>query len=606
MVPARLLTRLDRAAAGPAPVLLLAAPSGSGKSALVTAWSEHLTAVRPGTGTVRIPADCAQEFLHDSTFHRLCRETGRADLLLVIEDAHRLVSEEALAAVERFLRTAPPRLITVLAARRPPGLPWHDLASTARLTRFTAADLALDRTGTAALAAAAGCPLTAAELPLVHELTRGWPALVRLAARYLDTHREYRAAALTMLEHAPCPIAEFLDTEVLAELDHFERELLAATRLLPEFTADLADALTEGRATAALHRLEHAGFPLRRQRRDGRLYHSFAPLLRGHYRHSVHPTAEAVWTDQAPDVAADPAALPVRPSTGGAPSVGEPSTAAENLRRWYRTHPCPTVLPHLLAEPGRPRVAEFLRAHAVRLVLDQHGPDLFEPLERARSALLDDPALVLLHTVDVLVRGEDLTHLTQPPRGASRIADPRTLAALHAATAADLAIHADPGTLRELVLPPRPALSGHTAVDYYAELALATAHTLRGDTRLGERGLRRALALAEAMAAPRLRLRAQIRLALTAVLADRPEIAAERAAHAVAMAERADLAGTADHLRALAIRGLCAAQRARERSGRQAEPRTVQRTGAGAPRVAETGDSVLFRSVRRVVAESSR
>ncbi|WP_040794836.1 ATP-binding protein [Nocardia higoensis] len=590
MVPSRLLTRLDRAAAGPAPVLLVTAPAGSGKTALTAAWIEHLSRVRPGTRTLRIPGERAPEFLRHRNIHRLCDETRYGDTVLVIDDAHRLVTGDAVRIVEQFLHTAPPRLITVLVARRPPALSWHTLTAAARLTRFTAADLALDRAGTAELAAAAGCPLDAAELRLVHDLTRGWPTLVRLAASYLDTHREYRSAALTMLEHAPRPIAEFLATEVLPALDDAQREVLTATRLLPEFTPDLADALTEGSATSALERLEHAGFPLRRHRHDEVLHYSYPPLLRGHFIHTARPTADAVWTDP-PSRSDTPAAGP----TGRSPS-------AEPLRHWCRTHPSPTVLPHLLAEPDRPQLVEFLRAHAVRLVLDANGPALFGPLEDARTPLLDDPVLILLHTTDALVRGERLTHLTHPLRRTSRIADQRGLAALESAVAADLAIHADTATLHALSLPTRPTLTGHAATDYYAELSLATAHALRGDTCLGERGLRRALALGEAMAAPRLRLRAQMRLALTAVLAGHPAIAEERADHAVELARGSGLAGTADHLRAVAIRRLCVAQRAETRGAEK----TVQPAGAGTPRVAEIGDNVLLRSVRRVVAESSR
>lgn len=590
MVPSRLLTRLDRAAAGPAPVLLVTAPAGSGKTALTAAWIEHLSRVRPGTRTLRIPGERAPEFLRHKNIHRLCDESRYGDTVLVIDDAHRLTSEDALCVAERFLRTAPPRLITVLLARTPPALPWHTFASAARLSRFTATDLALDRAGTAALAAAAGCPLRAAELPLVHELTRGWPALVRLAARYLDTHSEYRGAASTMLEHAPRPIAEFLDTEVLPGLDDAERDVLAATRLLPEFTPDLADALTDGRATAALARLEHAGFPLLRHRHDELTHYSCPPLLRGHFSHTARTTADAVWID------------PPAPSASPVARQSDRPSSDEALRRWCRTHPSSAVLPHLLAEPDRPQLVEFLRAHAVRLVLDANGPALFGPLEDARTPLLDDPVLTLLHTTDALVRGEQLTHLSHPPRRTSRIADERALAALESAVAADLAVHADTATLHALALPSRPALTGHAAIDYYAELSLATAHALRGDTVLGERGLRRALALGEAMAAPRLRLRAQMRLAVTAVLAGRPTVAGERAGHAVELARGSGLAGTADHLRAMAIRSLCAAQRAETRSAEK----TVQRAGTGAPRLAEIGDNVLLRSVRRVVAESSR
>jgi len=600
MDPSRLLARLDRAAAGPAPVLLITAPAGSGKTALVTAWAQHLSRTRPGTRTIRVPAELAPDVLQHKNFDRLCDESRYYDTVLVIDDAHRLVTEDAVRAVELFLRTAPPRLITVLAARRPPSLPWHTLASTARLTRFTAADLAFDLSRTAEVCAGLGCPLTASELTLVHHLTAGWPTLVHLAATYLDTQREYRCAALTMLEHAPRPISEFLTEEVLPALDDTERELLSRTRLLPEFTPDLADALTEGRATKTLERLEHIGFPLCRHLRAGILHYSCPPVLRGHFSHAARPIADAVWIDPPPpSETPDPVQAAFDPSDSPAASLPSPTgrptdrvSTSEALRRWCRTHPTPAVLPHLLAEPDRPHLIEFLREHAVRLVLDANGPALFGPLEEARSPLLDDPALTLLHTADALVRAERLTHLAHQPRGTSRIADEPRLAALESAVAADLAIHTDTATLHTLYLPARPELTGHTAIDYYAELSLATAHALRGDTILGEHGLRRACALAEAMAAPRLRLRAHTRLALTAVLAGLPSVARERAGHAVELAERSGLIGTADHVRAVSIRALCTPQRAE--------------AGAGAPRVAETGDSVLFRSVRRVVAESSR
>lgn len=588
MDPSRLLARLDRAAAGPAPVLLITAPAGSGKTALSTAWAEHRSRTRPGTRTIRIPAERAPEFLRHKNLHRFCNESRYGDTVLVIDDAHRLGTEDAVHTVDPFLRTAPPRLITVLACRRPPALPWHSLASTARLTRFTAADLAFDLSRTAEVTAGIGCPLTTAELVLVHHLTGGWPTLVYLAATYLDTHREYRGAALTMLEHAPHPISEFLTEEVLPALDDTERDLLTRTRLLPEFTPDLADALTEGRAAKAIERLEHAGFPLHRRFRAGVLHYSCPPLLCGHLSHAARPTADAVWMDPpAPDRAREPAQAESR-----SPRTTGPQAAAEALRHWCRTHPSPAVLPHLLADPGHPDLIEFLREHAVRLVLDANGPALFGPLEQARSPLLDDPALNLLHTADALVRAERLTLPAHPARHTSRIADEPRLAALESAVAADLAIHADSATLHRLRLPAQPELTGHTAIDYYAELSLATAHALRGDTGLGEHGLRRACALAEAMAAPRLRLRAQTRLALTAVLAGLPAIARERTGHAVDLAGRFGLVGTADHARAVAIRALCAPQR------------TV--AGADVPRVAETGDSVLLRSVRKVVAESSR
>lgn len=669
MVPARLLTRLDRAAAGPAPVLLITAPAGSGKTALIAAWTEHLSRTRPGARTLRIPGDRAPEFLRHRNIHRLRDESGYGDTVLVIDDAHRLVTEDAIRAVEQFLRTAPPRLITVLAARRPPALAWHTLTSAARLTRFVAADLALDPTD----AAAGGCPLTGAELALVHDLTRGWPTLVRLAATYLDAHREYRSAALTMLEHAPRPLAEFLTGEVLPALDDAERELLTTTRRLAEFTPDLADVLTGGRASAAIDRLEHAGFPLRRHLRDGILHYSYPPLLRGYLEHTARPVADAVWIDpspRTPAAAAPPVQLDRRPQSSPcpaspppgspmAPSARRPAQAEappvaaqtehttgcpppdKALRDWCRTHPSATVLPHLLAAPDRTHLVEFLSEHAVRLVLDANGPALFGPLEDARSPLLEDPALTLLYTADALVRGAHPSTLPNPLRRLSRILDAARLAALESAVAADLAVHADTAALHALALPARPRLTGHDAVDYYAELSLATAHALSGDTVLGERGLRRARALAEAMGAPRLRLRAQVRLAVTAVLAGRSSAARERAAHAMELAVRSGLTGTADHARAAAIRALHASRPAdtetpqpadtpqpaeasqhaeTQQRGESPPPawtsqpeaspsaEFAQRTEAGAevPRLAETGDSVLLRSVRRVVAESSR
>ncbi|BAD55975.1 AAA family ATPase [Nocardia farcinica] len=627
--------RFDRAiAASAAPIILVVGPAGSGKTTFAQACAEF---ARPGTRVARLtltpalndptalaaaldtsataatpradavrrapaqpeypaatgtpstapaaaphPADARWRRRPAPRNTRGENRTRTAETLLVLDDAHHLTDPRALACLARLLHTAAPATTTVLTARHTPPLPWHRWAATGRLTRITAADLRLDAARTAAVFDRHGVALTAAELTAVHRLTGGWPALVHLAAEYLDTHRDYRDAALGMLEHAPRPVADFLAEEVLGGLAPRLRAFLAATCLPADFTMELAEELAGDGAASAVEELERRDFPLRRRVREGVVRYSYPPLLR-------------------------------------AELVGEVRRSQPDRMPWAHRAACrgADALTHVLSVPGRPELVAFLREHAVRLVLDGAGPILFGRLESARAWVLDDPFLALLHTADALVRGEPVPP-PGPPR-ASRVVDERVLAALAAAVTIEHATGTGTrDTLRALRIARRPEPTGHTPLDYYLELSFGTAHVLRGDTNTGGRGLRRALVLADRMDAARLRLRALARLALAAMLDGDTAVARARARHAVALADAAALIGSVDHLRAVAIVALC--RSAPERGGLRGDaplpPPAADPLGLGdpqpaaataeAPRPAGTGASVLPRSVRSVVAESTR
>ncbi|AXK86140.1 LuxR family transcriptional regulator, maltose regulon positive regulatory protein [Nocardia farcinica] len=630
-----LLARFDRAiAASAAPIILVVGPAGSGKTAFAQGCAEF---ARPGTRVARLtltpalndptalaaaldtpataatpredavrrapaqpehpaatgtpstdpaaaphPADARRRRRPAPRNARGENRTRTADTLLVLDDAHHLTDPRALACLARFLHTAAPATTTVLTARHTPPLPWHRWAATGRLTRITAADLRLDAARTAAVFDRHGVALSAAELTAVHRLTGGWPALVHLAAEYVDTHRDYRDAALGMLEHAPRPVADFLAEEVLGGLASRLRAFLAATCLPADFTMELAEELAGDGAASAVEELERRDFPLRRRVREGVVRYSYPPLLR-------------------------------------AELVGEVRRSQPDRMPGAHRAACrgADALTHVLSVPGRPELVAFLREHAVRLVLDGAGPILFGRLESARAWVLDDPFLALLHTADALVRGEPVPP-PGPPR-ASRVVDERVLAALAAAVAIEHATGTGTrDTLRALRIARRPEPTGHTPLDYYLELSFGTAHVLRGDTDTGGRGLRRALVLADRMDAARLRVRALARLALAAMLDGDTAVARARARHAVALADAAALIGSVDHLRAVAIDALCPSvpERGGLRGDAALPPPAADPLGLGdpqpaaataeAPRPAGTGASVLPRSVRSVVAESTR
>ncbi|MGX5695656.1 LuxR C-terminal-related transcriptional regulator [Agromyces soli] len=109
------------------------------------------------------------------------------DWVLVLDDAHLLTREDAVASLDWFLARTPENLTTVVATRTPLALPAVDrLRARGRVLELGVDALRLDeRTIARVLRESYGLEPDAVELERVHEITDGWPAAVSLAGAAL-------------------------------------------------------------------------------------------------------------------------------------------------------------------------------------------------------------------------------------------------------------------------------------------------------------------------------------------------------------------------------------------------------------------------------------
>ncbi|MBF6485038.1 hypothetical protein IU431_12900 [Nocardia otitidiscaviarum] len=511
--------------------VLMCAPVGSGKTVLLVQWAEahgrdrvvwlrvderapagqlwqglraRLGVAAPARDPLSTPlAEAAQ--LADA----LARDPRR--ILLVIDDAHLITDPLTLAGFEHFLLSVPPTVTVVVAARYEPPVRWHPLELSSRLRRWGADRLAFTPDEVARLCRDQGCSLADDELELLMELTRGWAALVRMAAIFLSTRSEPAAAALTALARLPASISDLLAGELIETLSPGLRLFLTHTSVPAEFTEQLADDLVGGGAGHWLHELERLNYPLTSVVRKDREWFAYHPMLRAYFLAELNRLG--------PQLAEE---LRLRTSLH-LQSIGEPAAA----------------LPHVLGLPRWPLLA-FLGEHALGLTIAGHGAALFDAVAAADPALSEDPYLLSLRVVDALVHGDipgahahfDACRNRRAGRESFTTADMRT--ALTAAVTAELAVVAgmsvDDGWAE---LPPG---TGYPDLDCYAAIETGTALLVLGDPVEGEERLRRGLAVAEVNAYPQLRVRALTRLAVSAGLAGALTTMRRRAEHALDVA----------------------------------------------------------------------
>ncbi|MEV0248898.1 LuxR C-terminal-related transcriptional regulator [Nocardia sp. NPDC050712] len=544
------MSSLDAAAAERnGPVLIVCSPVGTGKTVLLTEWVTR----QPGPAFPGGAAWLSLEPGHPATtlWQRLRGLLGlpaaahgplttplteAADLaaelaeravptLLVIDDAHLATDPVTLAGLEHFLLHAPACLTTIVAARFEPPIRWHLLALNSRLSRWSAEDLAFSADEAARICLEHDCALDDSEIALLMGLTRGWAALVRIAAIYLAARPEPAAAALTALARLPAPVSDLLTGELIDTLSPGMRMFLTYTSVPAEFTEQLADDLIGTGAAQWMPELTRSNYPLTSVVRDGELWYSYHPMLRAYFRAELDRLGPAATGELHAQTARYLCA------------IGEPAAA----------------LPHLLNLPDRAPLLDFLTEHALGMVLDGCGAEMFEGLAALDPSLLADPFIQLLHVADALSRTDfpsarayfdAMAHANNPT---SSLVSPDILRALAAAVATEMTL--DAGT--EI-----STATGQPDLDCYLAVESATALLGRGELQEAERRLRAALAAADMRAHPRLRLRALTRLATTAGLAGALTTLRQRADTAVAFAHEHDLTTIPEAVHATALAAL--------------------------------------------------
>jgi LuxR family maltose regulon positive regulatory protein len=298
----RVAAQLD--AAVRAPLTLVTAPAGWGKTAALASWATTVSA-RGDAGGGRDTADEEQPVVRWVTCHsehgadvsgrlldalsedaKAPTESGllpavdalhRAHIV-IIDDVHQVSDPAALADLEALVRHGMGRLHLVLACRTDPALPLYRWRVNGALTEVRTADLSLTIDETARLLAAHDVVLPGAALYALHAATEGWPAGVRLAALSMRGHPEPERV-LDEGGAFSTAVADFLIGEVVDPLPAGIRETLLETAVTPHLNAGLVEAVT-GRDDGArvLAELTSANAFLTRNTGPGGWYH-FHPLF---------------------------------------------------------------------------------------------------------------------------------------------------------------------------------------------------------------------------------------------------------------------------------------------------------------------------------------
>ena len=316
----RLLALLDQGLARP--LTLISAPTGFGKTTLLSEWRasagrdyplawlsldpednnpirflNYLTAAlrnvvpgvsEPAPGMLRSPETIQLQAFLTGLINDL--DQFPEPFALVLDDYHLIRSSAVHEIIAFILDHLPQRMHLVLLTRSDPPLPLASLRARSQLVEIRADDLRFSAgEAQAFFNPLMGLALSPGDVAAIEQRTEGWIAALQLAALVIQSPRlaqEPEAIprfieAFTGSHHY---IADYLSAEVLSRQPEQVRTFLLQTSILERMTAELCDRLL-GRSDslAMLRQLDQANLflvPLDEQRRWYRYHHLFAELLR--------------------------------------------------------------------------------------------------------------------------------------------------------------------------------------------------------------------------------------------------------------------------------------------------------------------------------------
>ncbi|WUH92746.1 winged helix-turn-helix domain-containing protein [Streptomyces sp. NBC_00433] len=358
-----------------APLALVVAPAGYGKSILlaqhssahagqVLTWRPHRGAHAPGSLINRVmrqllgsgpglgPEVAPWETAGSVESVLAAIEQRPNPVLLVVDDAHLIHGSPVEAALEEMALLAPVNLRIVLAGRRRPAinLARHELSGAVVVTTR---ELALDADEIrGVLIASAPGGADSGRLEALTRLTEGWPVALRMCAQ-LPRLAGRGAAALADTTLASAAVRGYLDREVLGVLP------ADLTRGFERVCRTSPGRWLHDDGTGTLDELDTA-YGLVRRRADGR--YDCVPLLREHVRRRAAPVPVV------PPGPSLPTLLP--PSDSGPPPTLHlrcflrfEATFGDRELDWRSTRPRVRALARLLAvHAGQPVHRERLMA----------------------------------------------------------------------------------------------------------------------------------------------------------------------------------------------------------------------------------------------------
>ncbi len=320
IVRPRLLERLESAHA---PLVLLSAPSGYGKSVLLAQWAardprpfssltlsdahndpilllewviealERIEPLPPGVAaTLAGPAPDVEGVVLPRLAAALAAR--RQGAVLVIDELEHLESPQSLAVIATLAEAARADVQVAVATRVDPALPLAKLRAGRLLFELGRGDLAMTAAEGAALLDGLGVKLASAELDALLERAEGWPAALYLAGLALLAEDEV-GRAVARFAGDDRLLADYIRDEFLSVLSPRRLEFLRRVSILDRLSGELCDAVLERSGSAvALRDLMHGNMLLLAlDRRDKwfRLHTLLAEMLRAELRR-VEPELE--------------------------------------------------------------------------------------------------------------------------------------------------------------------------------------------------------------------------------------------------------------------------------------------------------------------------
>ena len=299
-------------AGGGAPLTLVAAPAGYGKTTAVRAWCASQDAALAWVtldagdndpvrlwGYVATAVDRVRPGLGRGALQRLSMPDGPIEdvvdelmnavaafgrrLVIVLDDLHAVTDAECLSSIDYALAHLPTAARMVVLTRADPALALPRLRAAGALVELRANDLAFTPAEAHGLLVERGhLELGAEEIDLLVERTEGWPAALVLGGLWLRSMDD-PARAVRQFGGEQRFVGEYLSSEVLSSLDHDRRFLLHTAAVLGRFTPELCDGVLERTDSAAvLAELERGNFFIVRLERGGwfRVHALFAEYAR--------------------------------------------------------------------------------------------------------------------------------------------------------------------------------------------------------------------------------------------------------------------------------------------------------------------------------------
>jgi LuxR family maltose regulon positive regulatory protein len=232
-----------------APLAVLAAPAGYGKTTTLLDWAQHDQ--RPFAWVALGPDDNEPRRLHASIARSMeaVRRRG-GPFVLVIDDVHVVRSRAATAALRALVAQPPAGAQVVLASRGAPSLRLGRLRAHRGVLELTTRDFVMTHGEAASLLERAGLRFDGADLDAIVQRTEGWPAGLYLAALSLADEPD-PSAAIARFGGDDRDVADYLADTVLAELPDGVVAFLMRTSVLDKLSGPLCDAVLGETATAA-------------------------------------------------------------------------------------------------------------------------------------------------------------------------------------------------------------------------------------------------------------------------------------------------------------------------------------------------------------------